>query len=269
MIERKGFQMNQPIEPLDQTPSVPDASPQPIPVEPAPAEVQLSEKPKRNWVITLIIILFAAGAGFYFVNQFFLQKDNVDLGGDIPLAKETNSNLPVYSFSPNPIITSSNPIAPSSPTPTFKITGHPLALNNLKNLTYSVDGQIFALNNGFYSNQDPKKPITAKLNETFIAYNNPDPTKATQAAAVISTRYGGLETYYFVTVIGIENGYPTQIDAQLIDDRPILHGISFNGANIHVVATIHNDNDQPGSPTLKATMVYALSDGLLIQDSQF
>ncbi len=78
-----------------------------------------------------------------------------------------------------------------------------------------------------------------------MAFGDLNGDGAGDAAVLLAENYGGSGVFVSVIAMLNQNGQPVQAASELIDDRPIINGLSIQNGQIFLDATVHGPND-PG-----------------------
>jgi len=163
-------------------------------------------------------------------------------------------------------------IPPTQTAPTTPPTTVASALtpDQVKNAKYQLVVQdahsVVQLTNGAYqSTTDVSSPNFMSINlASQMAFGDLDGNGAGDAAVLLAENYGGSGVFVSLIAILNQNGQPTQTASELIDDRPIINGLSIKDGQIFLDATVHGPND-PGCCAAQGTQrTYQLVAGKLV-----
>lgn len=159
-------------------------------------------------------------------------------------------------------------IVPTVP-PTTAVSA--LTPDQVKNAKYQLVIQdahpIVQLINGAYQSSatDISSPNYMSINlASQMAFGDLNGDGAGDAAVLLAENYGGSGVFVSVVAMLNQNGQPVQAASELIDDRPVINGLSIKDGQIFLDATVHGPND-PGCCAAQQTQrTYQLVAGKLV-----
>jgi hypothetical protein len=122
------------------------------------------------------------------------------------------------------------------------------------------------LTDGVYQNgSDPASPdfASVKLAQP-MAFGDLNGDGLGDAAVLLAENYGGTGVFVSVVAVLNQNGQPAQAAAEMIDDRPMLNGLSIRDGQILLDATVHGPNDPGCCAAQPVKQSYRLVAGKLV-----
>ncbi|MBI5839681.1 MAG: hypothetical protein HZB19_06230 [Chloroflexi bacterium] len=167
-------------------------------------------------------------------------------------------------LTPAPTSPTPAPVELTAPAPTVVPSSPPLTVDSIRNAQYrviSLDAHpIVQLTDGnFQQGTDPVAPDYMVVTATdFIVLGDVNGDGLDEAAAIFVESFGGTGNFAVLAFFRNENGAPAFITSTLIDDRPMINGLGFEGHEIFVDAIVHGFEDAGCCPTLPSTRRYAV-----------
>jgi hypothetical protein len=137
-----------------------------------------------------------------------------------------------------------------------------LTVGQIKNAQYQLgardDHPTVQLQNGkFGTGTDATTVDFADVTlSDFIALGDINGDGLNEAAVVVFENYGGSGVFGFLALYVNQDGQPVFLDSVMIDDRPRINGLGFDGNEIHLDATIHGFQDPGCCPALPTVQQY-------------
>ena len=159
--------------------------------------------------------------------------------------------------SPTPVPTAQATLTPL-PSPTAAPTSIPDYVTKIRNAEYQLGTtdtlHVVQLKDGKFEQGAPGGTDYISVNVTdFIAKSG------NEYAALIAENYGGSGTFVFLAIYTDVNGAPKFLTSRIVDDRPQINALSFDGTNnISLDAVIHGSQDPMCCPALRTIRHYYL-----------
>ncbi|MFN8411544.1 MAG: Gmad2 immunoglobulin-like domain-containing protein [Anaerolineales bacterium] len=171
------------------------------------------------------------------------------------LVSLTSCGIPAASATPT-----TTPVQEATPAPIAEIS-----VDQLKNAQYQLgtrdDHALVQLTDGKYQQgTDATTQDYASIVLTdFVALGDLTGDGVNEAAAIVFENYGGTGNFAMLAIYSEENGSPVFLTSVLIDDRPVINGISIENGEVFLDATTHAFDDPFCCPTLATTRSLVLS----------
>ncbi len=166
--------------------------------------------------------------------------------------------FPFGSTSPTVVPAQDATLAPTVPAPG-------LTVEQLKTAQYQLgvpeDHAVVQLTDGkFQRGTDATNLDFAYIALTdFVAIGDLTGDGVDEVAAMFLENYGGTGNFGLLAIYTNVNGLPVFLTSVLIDDRPMVNGVSIDNGEIFVDAIVHGFDDGGCCPTLPTTRRYALA----------
>lgn len=154
-------------------------------------------------------------------------------------------------------------IAPVQPTVSAPIVG--LTAEQIKNAQYQLgardDHAVIQLTDGQYQHGTDSTTLDfayVGLLTDLISIGDLTGDGVDEATAIFVENYGGTGNFGFVTIYTNVNGLPVFLTSTMIDDRPMVNGLSIENGEVLLDAVIHSFDDGGCCPTLPTTHRYTL-----------
>jgi len=174
---------------------------------------------------------------------------------------------------PNPLPASPTPSdeTQNATVPVFGTTQAPQTpasdyVNEMRNAQYQLGTpdslQVVQLADGQFERGTPGSADFISVQMTdFVAAGDLNADGVEEVAALISENYGGTGVFVFLAIYANLNGALAFQTSSIVDDRPQLNGLSIEGNEIFLEATIHGFEEPMCCPTLRTTRHYRLAEG--------
>jgi hypothetical protein len=148
-------------------------------------------------------------------------------------------------------------------------TAPTLSLDQLKNAQYQLgtrdDHAVVQLVDGIYKQGTDATTLDfAYIALTDkVAFGDLNGDGVDEAAAMFLENYGGTGNFGLLAIYSNVNGLPVFLTSVLIDDRPMINGISIENGEVFLDAVTHGFDDGACCPTLQTTRRYVLMNNQL------
>ena len=173
-------------------------------------------------------------------------------------------------FQPTPAVsTRPEKIALSSPAIAQTQVWSPITLDELKNLTYQIDGEDITLQNGKREfNPDSDRGIHDKAIFVHLvdhAFGDIDGDGSSDAIAVLQVSDGGSGIYYYLSTVYNDHGSPKVIGpAFILGDRLEFRSVSIRDGKVAAQLMMHKPEDALCCPSLFRTLEFVIKDKALL-----
>jgi hypothetical protein len=139
-----------------------------------------------------------------------------------------------------------------------------ITVDQLKNAQYQIgvrdDHAVVQLTDGlFQQGTDATSLDYAYIALTqFTAVGDLTGDGVDEIAALFLENFGGTGNFAMLAIYTNVNGQPVFLTSLLIDDRPMVNGLSINNGEVFLDAVVHDFDDGACCPELPSTQRYAL-----------
>jgi hypothetical protein len=137
----------------------------------------------------------------------------------------------------------------------------PEYVTRLRNAEYQLaDSQrMVQLADGKFQQGTAGQPDYVSINLTdFSAAGDLNGDGVAEIAAAFGENYGGSGTFVFLTIYSDVNGKLTFLTSALVDDRPVLNGLSIENGEVALSAVTRDADDPFCCPTMQTHRHYRL-----------
>jgi len=92
----------------------------------------------------------------------------------------------------------------------------------------------------------------------FASFGDLNHDGVNEGAIVVYENYGGTGDFGFLVLYSDQNGKPVFVNSVMIDDRPQINRVAFQGDEVFLDATIHGSQDPGCCPALPTIQQYRL-----------
>ncbi len=147
------------------------------------------------------------------------------------------------------------------PAPTSIPSIPPLTAAQIRNAQYQVSAleshpTVQLVDGKYLQGTDTPDFISITLTD-FIALGDIDGDGVNEAAAIFFENFGGTGNFGVLALYKNNHGVPVFVTSTLVDDRPKINGLSFEGNEIYLDAVVHGFEDPDCCPGLPTTRLYA------------
>jgi hypothetical protein len=164
------------------------------------------------------------------------------------------------------LLTPTSPPVPPTTTPAATKTAHTatpvlvqLTTTQLKNTEYKLPQyhKTVKLVDGHFTSDSGADMLDVSLLDP-VAFGDLNGDGLPDAAVLLAENGGGTGVFVSLVVMLNQDGQPVQGDAELVDDRPLIHSLTIQDGQIILKATIHAASDPMCCPSLAVTKTYKL-----------
>lgn len=143
-------------------------------------------------------------------------------------------------------------------------TAPSLTINQLKNAQYKLgardDHAVVQLTDGKYQQGTDATTLdyASVVMSDFASFGDLNHDGVNEGAVVVYENYGGTGDFGFLVLYSNQNGGPVFVNSVMIDDRPQINRVAFQGDEVFLDATIHGPQDPGCCPVLPTTQQYRL-----------
>ena len=137
----------------------------------------------------------------------------------------------------------------------------------VRNATYMspfTESGFVTLTDGKYESDEPEWRVMAGLDE-HVAIGDLDGDALVEAAVAIWTNTGGTGAFIDLAVLDVRKEKVVNIATRFLGDRLRIHSLNIVDGEIVLDATMHTPDDPMCCPSLRATRLFRLDHGGLIE----
>ncbi len=170
---------------------------------------------------------------------------------------DLSTPFPGEDGSPAPTSTAPGEASPSRFLSSVRNAGYQLGLSDQIRVVQLTDGR-------YQQGERDDIDFLAVFVTDYLAQGDLNGDGIDEAVALITENYGGTGSFVFLVVYRNNNGTPQFLTSTFLDDRPLIGGLSIEGGEVIVEATIHDFDDPMCCPTLVTTRHYGLFESNLV-----